>query len=113
MTKDLNEKLDQLNPAAYSSTDAAYIRSWKQRLPTLMAQADFLNHPITQDLKKEIEGRIQAIRNELADNEHLTKDDEMRLRGEKRAHDFYLAAFSQDPAGELKVIEQAVNMELQ
>ena len=109
----LDSQLAKLNPNGYAKRDAELIREWKERVPKLVAQVDFLNHPITEELRQEIVKRIQAIDAELSNNFRLTTDERLGLFGEKRAHQFYLDFLSQDPEGELKTIERAVDLETQ
>lgn len=105
MTDDILQKLDKL------PSDSPY-QSWKDRVPKLLAQADWQEHPITRDLKQDVSERIIQIKGRLADDDNLTPQEQDRLRGEKKALQFYLDKIMENPLSELQTIRERLAGEI-
>jgi hypothetical protein len=100
-------EIEKLPLHEFAKSDVALIQGYKQRIPKLMAEADWQSHPVTLDLKQEAQKRVKDIRDKLADEE-LSLEKQARLRGERDAHQFYIDAMSKNPESELKTIEDDV-----
>lgn len=108
----LQNKLLQLSPKGYNERDSQIINEWKDRVPLLVAQLDFKNHPITTQLAEETRKQIERIKVVLSTQEDLKEEDRKALFKEKKVHEFYLTLFTKDPSGELEIIEKAIDEEL-
>jgi hypothetical protein len=115
---EIQEKLAKLNPNKYDQRDSATIRNWKERIPELLMQEDFINHPGTKKLAEEARGRSAAIREKLGSDRELLLNparaaERAYLIAEAEVHELYLTLFTRSSAQEIHYIEKAIDNELQ
>ncbi len=109
----LQNKLSRLKPEEYGKSSATEIEDWKERVPRLLAQVEFKNHPIILEIASKSKDEIERIKGILSNKEDIDEKERMRLFAEKKAHEFYYKLFTQDPSSELAFIEKAVDEELE
>jgi len=113
MFEGLEEKLAKINADKYAEASKADILFWRERLPKLVENADWLKHPTTKALVQEFREQLKRIDMMLCNNPEIPEGQRMLLFAEKSALKFFLSNMPQDPEAEAKQIEESVDKEIE
>ncbi|MBT9175111.1 MAG: hypothetical protein DDT22_00785 [candidate division WS2 bacterium] len=90
----------------------AQFQKWEEDISYLQMTKEYLEHPLSREIVRKARDRIVEIKMILITKEDLDGTERKVLFAEKKAHETYLAIFSEDPEAELKQIERAMEDEL-
>lgn len=108
----LNELIAKIDISQYGEDSRNQINLWRDTAIKLIAQKDFISHPITQSLVEITAKRINEIKERLCNDENLEENERMALFVEKKVHQIYLLAYTQDPTEEMENLTKIVKDEI-
>ena len=88
------------------------ITQWEERFTMLKANKEWLDHPITKQLKELAEEQVAAVSALLSDKEDMSEIERKGLFALKKAHLVYLSVLTSNPESEMRSIEDSINDEL-
>lgn len=104
---------DKLSEENYGDWSKKTVLLWEEQAIRLAAQDDFRKHPVTVQLAEKSRQEVARIEFVLKEREDLPELERKALFREKKAHQFYLKLFSDDPSKALELIAKNVTQELE
>jgi len=115
-TLELFEKLDRLdrqfaeNGENDDPDSRELLRNWRKTVEEKIRKSDYIEHPITKEIAKQLKDRIIAINNRLCTERDLSPQLRDRLFAEKEVTEYYLSMISSNFEQEIRGVMDEVNI---
>lgn len=88
------------------------LESWENDMVKLRVTKEWLDNPITRQLRETAEQQVKMIESTLSLTENLPEETRVKLFQFKKAHLVYLALLTENVDSQMRTIESAIDEEL-